>query len=67
VQNRQRKRRCFARSRLGTAENIAPGKGVGNRLFLNGSGGGIALRGNGTEDRLSEPEIGKLHSVNLFG
>src|SRR5690606_32026760 len=40
---------------------------VGNRLRLDGRSDGIALGLEGTEDRLGEPKVSKLHVRVLWG
>ena len=46
---------------LGDAENVAAGQNVGDRLFLDGGGGGVTGSRNGGEDLIGQAEMGKRH------
>jgi hypothetical protein len=61
VQDRQREGGRLAGAGLGAAQDVAPFEYVGDRLRLDGRGGGITFGRNGPNERLSEPEVCKLH------
>ena len=46
---------------LGDAENVPAGQNMGNGLFLNGGGGGVAGGRDGGEHLVGQAEMGKRH------
>ena len=46
---------------LGDAENVSAGQNVGDRLFLNGGGGGVTGGRYGGEHLVGQAEMGKRH------
>ena len=46
---------------LGDAENVPAGEDVGDRLFLNGGGGGVTGGRNSGENLVGQAEMGKGH------
>ena len=61
VDHRQHKARRFASSGLGATKNIPATLHVGDRLFLDRSGIGIAGVGNRLENLRRKVEFGKIH------
>ena len=51
----------FSRAGLGNAENVAAGQSVGNGLFLDRRGIGVARGYNGLEDFLAQAEFIECH------
>ena len=60
-EHRQHEGSGLAGAGLGDAENISAGENVGNRLFLNGGGGGVTGGRDSGEHLVGQAEMGKGH------
>ena len=60
-EHRQHEGCGLAGTGLGDAEHVLACQNVGNRLFLNGGGGGVASGRDGGENLVGQAEIGKGH------
>ncbi len=56
----------FAGAGLRTAEHIFARENVGNGFELDGCGNVVARAGDGAQDGLAEPEVGKLHMIKCL-
>jgi hypothetical protein len=64
-QHRQGEGCGLAGTGLRDAENVSPGEDVGDRLFLDRGGSGIAGRGDGGENLVGQAELGKGHKASM--
>ena len=60
-QHRQHEGRRLAGAGLGDAEDVAAGQNEGDRLILNGGGGGVTGGCNRSEHLVGQTEMGKRH------
>ena len=64
-EHRQHEGRGLAGAGLRDAEHVAPGEHVGDRLFLDRGGGGVAGRCDGGENFFGQAELGKGHKASM--